>query len=628
MSDSLRERLQAALGTGYELERELTGGGMSRVFVARDRALGRQVVVKVLPPELAAGVNRERFEREIQLAAQLQHPHIVQLLSAGEVPEEPGRSVLCPYYTMPYIEGEALSAQLQRRGPLPVREVVRVLQDVLEALAYAHARGVIHRDIKPANILMQGAHALVTDFGVAKALSAALPQSGATGTGMAIGTPAYMAPEQLAADPQADHRVDLYALGLVGYELLSGRSPFSASSPQATMAAQLTRVPDRISLVRPDVPAELDALLDRCLSKGAERRPANATEALAQLERVPISGGTERTVRLATAPMRAPAASRRWRWFAGTLFAGGVALALAQLSSGKSPPESPAAVAGADTAPSITVSTGTPPSQRQLTREDSLLIAAAMIERERALRAAAPQRDVDSIRNAIRKEVADSIARAARPGPQATAPVFQRFVFDSMARRFELLSDSLRRLPRGSRIVVRQPDGRLDTMITSGFGPGVSVDPPPPPTPVPPAVVPPVPAGMKRVVLMPFPPRRAGQEGAQLVIPLRDSLEAAFRRTGRYDVVGPDALAAAAQNPALRTTRRGRAGIMADLGAVAMLRGSIEGRGGNAIVIRVDVEDTVPGPLFVVSDPVPGDAPFPALTPFLQRLVRAVDEIE
>lgn len=148
MPDSLRERLQAALGSVYELERELPGGGMSRVFVARDRVLGRQVVVKVLPPELAAGVNRERFEREIQLAARLQHPHIVPLLSAGEVPDESSRSVPSPFYTMPFIEGESLRAQLERRGPLPVREVVRILQDVLEALSYAHTRGVIHRDIK------------------------------------------------------------------------------------------------------------------------------------------------------------------------------------------------------------------------------------------------------------------------------------------------------------------------------------------------------------------------------------------------------------------------------------------------------------------------------------------------
>jgi serine/threonine protein kinase len=196
------EHLQEALGANYQLERELAGGGMSRVFVAVDRQLGRKVVVKVLPPELAAGVNRERFRREIQVAAQLQHPHIVPLLSAGEQGD-------LLWYTMPYIEGESLRAAVERKKQFSVREVIRILHDVVDALAFAHERGVIHRDIKPANILTQGSHALVTDFGVAKAISAALPLSGVTSAGIAIGTPAYMAPEQLAGDASADHRMDI-----------------------------------------------------------------------------------------------------------------------------------------------------------------------------------------------------------------------------------------------------------------------------------------------------------------------------------------------------------------------------------------------------------------------------------
>src|SRR5215216_3909485 len=196
------EHLQEALGTNYQLDRELTGGGMSRVFVAIDRVLGRKVVVKVLPPELAAGVNRERFRREIQVAAQLQHPHIVPLLSAGEQGD-------LLWYTMPYIEGESLRAALEGKKHFMAREVMRILHDIVDALAFAHARGVIHRDIKPANILTQGTHALVADFGVAKALSAAMPHTGVTTTGIAIGTPAYMAPEQLAGDPNADHRMDI-----------------------------------------------------------------------------------------------------------------------------------------------------------------------------------------------------------------------------------------------------------------------------------------------------------------------------------------------------------------------------------------------------------------------------------
>src|SRR5262249_26475543 len=191
------EHLQNALGANYQLDRELTGGGMSRVFVAVDRVLGRNVVVKVLPPELAAGVNRDRFRREIQVAAQLQHPHIVPLLSAGEQGD-------LLWYTMPFIEGESLRAALERKRTFNSRDVMRILHDVVDALAFAHERGVIHRDIKPANILTQGSHALVTDFGVAKAISAALPMSGLTSAGIAIGTPAYMAPEQLAGDSAAD----------------------------------------------------------------------------------------------------------------------------------------------------------------------------------------------------------------------------------------------------------------------------------------------------------------------------------------------------------------------------------------------------------------------------------------
>src|SRR6476659_3635320 len=234
--DPINAELQDALGSAYELQRELTGGGMSRVFLATERALNRDVVVKVLPPDLAAGVNRERFRREIQVAAQLQHPHIVPVLSAGEHGD-------LLWYTMPFIEGESLRAAIERKRSFSPREVIRILHDVVDALAFAHARGVIHRDIKPGNILTQGSHALVTDFGVAKAISAALPIGAVTTAGIAIGTPAYMAPEQLAGDPAADHRIDIYALGLLAYELLSGQSQFAATTAQGVIAAVLTRDP-------------------------------------------------------------------------------------------------------------------------------------------------------------------------------------------------------------------------------------------------------------------------------------------------------------------------------------------------------------------------------------------------
>src|SRR5437762_2060355 len=198
---------------------------MSRVFLAQEVRLGRQVVVKVLPPEMAAGVSAERFEREIRLAAALQHPHIVPLLTAGSQGD-------LLYYVMPHIAGESLRARIAHERELPVGDTVRILRDVCDALAYAHGHGIVHRDVKPDNVLLSGKHALVTDFGVAKAVSSSSGTGGATLTslGMALGTPAYMAPEQAAGDPNVDHRADLYAVGALGYELLAGRTP-SASPP-------------------------------------------------------------------------------------------------------------------------------------------------------------------------------------------------------------------------------------------------------------------------------------------------------------------------------------------------------------------------------------------------------------
>ena len=285
MSSDFQARLQHAIDADFLIDRELGGGGMSRVFLATERALQRRVVIKVLPPELAAGVNVDRFRREIQLAAQLQHPHIVPLLATGD---EDG--IL--WFSMPFIDGESLRGALNKQKRLPARDVVRILHDVVDALAYAHARGIVHRDIKPDNILTSGMHALVTDFGVAKALSAAIPMAGGTSTGMAIGTPAYMAPEQLAADPAADHRVDIYAVGLLAYELLTGRSPFSGSSPQATMAAQLTEMPKPPHQFA-DIPERLSDVIMRCLEKDSAKRPQSAQALLALLDALPpMSSGS------------------------------------------------------------------------------------------------------------------------------------------------------------------------------------------------------------------------------------------------------------------------------------------------------------------------------------------------
>src|SRR2546429_4085686 len=240
-------RLQSALGDAYRIEKELGGGGMSRVFLAQERELERQVVVKVLPPEMAAGLNAERFRREIQLAASLQHPHIVPLLAAGHADD-------LVYYTMPLIEGESLRAKLAREGELPIPETVRLLLDVADALAYAHAHGVVHRDIKPDNVLVTDHHAVVTDFGVAKALGEATGETSLTSIGVTLGTPAYMAPEQAAADPHVDHRCDIYAVGTLAYEMLTGRPPFTGGTPQQLLAAQVSEAPPPLSRYPPTVP--------------------------------------------------------------------------------------------------------------------------------------------------------------------------------------------------------------------------------------------------------------------------------------------------------------------------------------------------------------------------------------
>jgi TolB-like protein/Tfp pilus assembly protein PilF len=289
----LRDELQRTLGASYTIERELGGGGMSSVFVARDNSLGRTVVVKVLPYELAASVSVDRFKREIMLSAALQHPHIVPVLSSGETDG-------LPFFIMPFVEGESLRTRLSR-GPLSIRESVSILKDVARALVYAHGRGIIHRDIKPDNILLSSGSATVTDFGVAKAISASregVRPSPATRTGTitlvgtSIGTPAYMAPEQAAGDPNTDHRADLYALGIVGYEMLIGTPPFHGRAPQQLLAAQLTEAPPQIGSRRYDVPEALDALIMRLLEKEPSRRPKNASEVARALEDPAVVSGT------------------------------------------------------------------------------------------------------------------------------------------------------------------------------------------------------------------------------------------------------------------------------------------------------------------------------------------------
>jgi len=279
----LRTRLSALLADDLTIERELGGGGMSLVFLARDRRLGRAIVIKVVAPELAAVMSGGRFEREIQLAASLQQANIVPLLTAGEAED-------IRYYTMPFVEGESLRARLAR-GPLSEAETISVLRDVARALLYAHERGVVHRDIKPDNVLLSGESAVVTDFGIAKAITAARTMVGdgsstLTQMGTAIGTPAYMAPEQATGDPSTDHRADLYALGCMAFELLTGTPPFHGRSVHQLMTAHLSEAPPTVAARRPGVDPGLEALVAACLAKDPTERPATAREVLRQLEMI------------------------------------------------------------------------------------------------------------------------------------------------------------------------------------------------------------------------------------------------------------------------------------------------------------------------------------------------------
>jgi serine/threonine protein kinase len=265
----LLEEIQQSLGSAYTIDRELGGGGMSRVFLATENRLNRKVVVKVLSPELAASVSADRFEREIQLAAQLQQANIVPLLATGEANG-------LPYFTMPFVEGESLRTRMRAQGQFTITECVGILRDVARALSYAHAAGVVHRDIKPDNVLLSHGAAVVTDFGIAKALSDSRSEPGSsslTQTGSSLGSPAYMAPEPLAGDPNVDHRADLYAFGCMGYELLTGEPPFTAESPQRVFAAHLTEKPRPVAARRSDVPRPLAAMIMRCLEKDPRDRP-------------------------------------------------------------------------------------------------------------------------------------------------------------------------------------------------------------------------------------------------------------------------------------------------------------------------------------------------------------------
>ncbi len=330
--DDLFRYLQETLGDGYRLEREITGGGMSRLFLAADTSLDRQVVIKVLPPDFSSALSAARFKREIDLTAHLQHPHILPVLAAG------AKDGLM-YYVMPFIAGESLRHKLEYEKILPVVEACRLLREVADALAYAHEQGVVHRDLKPENILLQGNHAILADFGIAGALMAAQGGTGEhkaneerlTGTGMSVGTPGYMAPEQLVGEREIDGRADIYSLGMVAYEMLSGTRPFAQLTGAALLVARLTESPEALDAVRPDVPPDLSEAIMKALAKDAEDRFRWATEFHDAIEAsTPTRASRGITPRLSTpaasiaTPAPAPASTnvlknpkaRMWRWAA------------------------------------------------------------------------------------------------------------------------------------------------------------------------------------------------------------------------------------------------------------------------------------------------------------------------
>ncbi len=490
---SLEEQLQQSLGTAYQIERELGGGGMSRVFVALETSLQRKVVVKVLLPELAAGVSIERFRREILLAAQLQHPHIVPLLSTGE-------SEGLPYFTMPYVDGESLRARLVRERELPVPESVRVLRDVASALAYAHARGVVHRDIKPDNVLLSHGVAVVTDFGVAKALTASSEAAGAptgpglTSMGVTLDTPHYMAPEQGTADPAMDHRVDLYAFGVTAYEMLAGAPPFTGSSPHAILGAHIAALPRPITQLRPGLSPLLAHLVMQCLEKHAADRPRSADEIIHTLDMLATpTGGTVPLAALgesrrphAGGPVRTSLAGRLGLAAAGLALATAVVLMVwpdrppPPVTETLAPVAVPAPPAAKDTIASDTAATPAPPPRvaapRRPASDDAVLLARLRGEARRSRERAIAAGVADSVLARGDSSLARADSLAARGGTAAAAA--------QLAAANTLWSDAAAR----PRIAVPEPPQEpvpSHAADTVPLAPPARAPAPPAPTPTP-----------------------------------------------------------------------------------------------------------------------------------------------
>jgi len=286
------EHLNAIFGQQYRVERELGVGGMATVYLAHDLKHDRPVAIKVLSRTVAHSLGPERFLREIRIVARLQHPHILGLIDSGEA-----HGIL--FYVMPYVAGESLRTRLAREGELPIAEAVWILREIADALVHAHGQRVIHRDIKPENVMFAARHALVADFGIARAVSEAAAAGPITGTGIIVGSPAYMAPEQASGDPSLDHRADIYAFGVLAYEVLTGVPPFTAPGPVQLVAAHMTRLPEPLTRHRPAIPERLEEMVLRCLAKRPSDRLQRAEDIVALLDELltgPLSesmGSTE-----------------------------------------------------------------------------------------------------------------------------------------------------------------------------------------------------------------------------------------------------------------------------------------------------------------------------------------------
>ena len=327
-------KLAAALAGRYEIEHEVGQGGMAIVYLARDVRHDRKVALKVLRHELSSAMGADRFPREIHIVAQMHHPHILALHDSGEA-----EGFL--YYVMPFVDGETLRARLARVGRLSINESVRLLQEITDALAYAHKADVVHRDIKPDNVMLSGKHATVTDFGIAKAVQKSTIEKFTT-VGIAVGTPQYMSPEQAMAEASVDHRADIYAIGVLGYEMLTGHPVFEGATAQAVLSAHVLEQPKNVRERRADVPPLLAEALLKCLAKDPANRWQSADELLEQLDLVaatPSGGVTPTNTRPLKAVYAAVAAASRRRMLAiglavaAVVALGSVAIVLARASS-------------------------------------------------------------------------------------------------------------------------------------------------------------------------------------------------------------------------------------------------------------------------------------------------------